>query len=227
MISFQICVGLPEIEHSAQTTGEIHEDLIISCEMQCERPAYFKVVDNTNELAVQFMYLNVFCMAFPMTPILFIANNVMEFNADLIRLFDRRRPIPVAADGLADAWGTVFHGIIYLSVPLNLGWCAYHTRLTYLVTGVNTLLARMMFFTFGTAGVVLVLVIIQLCIQDKPNDVEDHLARQRKVELRMVSRVSTLEHAQKILSQKQKILELSKLQDQRIQAISNEIIVDA
>lgn len=179
--------------------------IVKSCEIQCVRQAYFKVIDNTNELAVQFMYCNVFAMAFPMAPLLFLANTIIEFNMDLYRLFDRRRPIPTASSGLADIWHIIFDGIIYLSVLANMLWCSYHTNLTELVTGSGTIQSRIMFFTAGTGIILLVLIFLQICIKDQPEDVEDHLARQRKVELRMVSRAATPEHVHAVMSNQKEV----------------------
>lgn len=178
------------------------------------------MIDNVNELAVHFMYCNVFVMAFPMAPLLFVANNVIEFNADLFRLFDRRRPIPVAADGLADVWGNVFELIIYLSVVCNTFWCSYHTNLAHLITGVEGLVPRMAFFTIATGTIIALLVVIQVCIKDKPDDVDTHLARQRKVELRMVSRAVTTAHATLILDaheDMQRIKTNRRVKDEKLQ----------
>lgn len=199
----QGCMGLcceTKITLDAQRMKEfpnkqIPVSLIHSCEMQCDRQTYFKVIDNTNELAVQFMYCNVFAMAFPMSPLLFLANSVIEFNADLYRLFDRRRPIPTAADGLAAIWSIIFDAIIYVSVISNMLWCAYHTNIAQIISGSGTPFARLMFFTLGVGVIMLVLMLLQICIQDQPEDVQDHLARQRKVELRMVSQACTKQHA--------------------------------
>merc|ERR1711964_230378 len=55
-----------------------------------------------------------------------------------------------------------------------------------------------MFFVFGNGAIIFVLMLLQICIKDQPGDVEDHLARQRKVELRMVSRAATLEHTNQV-----------------------------
>lgn len=166
----------------------IPDNLIQSCEMQSDRQTYFKVIDNTNELAVQFLYCNMFVMPYPGAPFLFLLNTIIEFNADLLRLFDRRRPIPTASAGLADIWATIFDAIIYMSVIMNVMWCSYHTSVPKFFLGEDSPIKRIVFFVITTFSIIVILMMLQICIKDEPDDVEDHLARQRKVELRLVSR---------------------------------------
>merc|ERR1711881_300179 len=130
--------------------------------------------------AVQFLYCNMFAMPYPGAPLLFLLNTVIEFNADLLRLFDRRRPVPVASCGLAEIWSTIFDAIIYMSVIMNMMWCSYHTNIPKLSGVADTEVGRLMFFCVGVASIILTLMMIQICIKDEPDDVEDHLARQRK-----------------------------------------------
>lgn len=205
--------------------NQFPEAIMKSCEQQCNRPMFFKVIDNVIELSVMFLYCNVFAMPFPWAPLMFVLNNVFEFHADLYRMFDRRRAIPVASAGLACVWHYIFEGIIYMSVMLNMGWCAYHTNMCAIISGLPdntscTSEGNLLFFTVSTGSIMFVLMILQLCIEDKPDDVDDHLSRQRKVELRMVSRAGTIHHAKNIIDN---LKEIAKLNDDNKERIRSEV----
>lgn len=144
-------------------------------------------------------------MAFPAAPLLFAANLVIEFNADLYRLFDRRRPVPVAADGLAEIWAGIFDSIIYMSIVVNMIWVSYHTNLVKQFFAEDTPINRLFFFTMGTACIGLVLMLIQFIIPDIPGDVKDHLSRQDKVEALLVSHACTEEYIATCVENKEKI----------------------
>lgn len=149
-------------------------------------------------------------MAFPAAPLLFAANLVIEFNADLYRLFDRRRPVPVAADGLAEIWAGIFDSIIYMSIVVNMIWVSYHTNLVKQFFAEDTPINRLFFFTMGTACIGLILMLIQFIIPDIPGDVKDHLSRQDKVEARLVSHVCTEEYIDTCVKNKMEIRQIRK-----------------
>merc|ERR550534_2883367 len=69
-----------------------------------------------------------FAIAFPLTPLLALANNYVEFRVDSHNLMSDQRPIPVAAYGVG-LWGNVLWIFAYISVLTNWYLLIYRTDL--------------------------------------------------------------------------------------------------
>ena len=71
------------------------------------------------ELAVQFGYITLFVVAFPLAPFLALANNYVEFRSDAFKLLTQmRRPVPRGAEDIG-SWQGVFTAISCIAVVTN------------------------------------------------------------------------------------------------------------
>lgn len=71
------------------------------------------------ELAVQFGYITLFVVAFPLAPFLALANNYVEFRSDAFKLLTQmRRPVPRGAEDIG-SWQGVFTAISCIAVITN------------------------------------------------------------------------------------------------------------
>ena len=71
------------------------------------------------ELAVQFGYITLFVVAFPLAPFLALANNYVEFRSDAFKLLTQmRRPVPRGAEDIG-SWQGVFTAITCIGVVTN------------------------------------------------------------------------------------------------------------
>ena len=71
------------------------------------------------ELAVQFGYVTLFVVAFPLAPFLALANNYVECRSDAFKLLTQmRRPVPRGAEDIG-SWQGVFTVITCIGVVTN------------------------------------------------------------------------------------------------------------
>lgn len=71
------------------------------------------------ELAVQFGYITLFVVAFPLAPFLALANNYVEARSDAFKLLTQmQRPVPRGAEDIG-SWQQVFTIITCVSVLTN------------------------------------------------------------------------------------------------------------
>ncbi|CAM9560241.1 unnamed protein product, partial [Laminaria digitata] len=71
------------------------------------------------ELAVQFGYITLFVVAFPLAPFLALANNYVEFRSDAFKLLTQmRRPVPRGCEDIG-SWQGVFTAISCIAVVTN------------------------------------------------------------------------------------------------------------
>lgn len=82
------------------------------------------------ELAVQFGYITLFVVAFPLAPLLALANNYVEFRSDAFKLLTQmQRPVPRGAEDIG-SWQAVFTTISCIAAVTNSAlvslvvWCA-------------------------------------------------------------------------------------------------------
>lgn len=71
------------------------------------------------ELAVQFGYITLFVVAFPLAPLLALANNYVEARSDAFKLLTQmQRPVPRGAEDIG-SWQGVFTTISCIAVVTN------------------------------------------------------------------------------------------------------------
>lgn len=82
------------------------------------------------ELAVQFGYITLFVVSFPLAPLLALANNYVEFRSDAFKLLTQmQRPVPRGAEDIG-SWQGVFTTISCIAVVTNSAL----VRLVFVVT---------------------------------------------------------------------------------------------
>ncbi|KAL7692429.1 putative anoctamin [Plasmopara halstedii] len=75
--------------------------------------------EDYNELAIQFGFHNLFVVAFPLTPLLALINNIVEVHVDASKLcFGCRRPFPHPAKSIG-VWFYIFRLMTYITVGTN------------------------------------------------------------------------------------------------------------
>ncbi|OWZ22412.1 Anoctamin protein [Phytophthora megakarya] len=75
--------------------------------------------EDYNELAIQFGFHNLFVVAFPLTPLLALINNIVEVHVDASKLcFSCRRPFPHPAKSIG-VWFYIFRFMTYITVATN------------------------------------------------------------------------------------------------------------
>lgn len=89
------------------------------------------------ELAVQFGYITLFVVAFPLAPLLALANNYVEFRSDAFKLLTQmQRPVPRGAEDIG-AWQGVFTTISCIAVVTNSALVSFVVLMVAATTGVG------------------------------------------------------------------------------------------
>jgi hypothetical protein len=80
-------------------------------------------------MVVQYGFVTLFVVAFPLTPVLALANNVFELHVDAIKLcFGFRRPFPLAGQNIGQ-WELFVNMISSISVVTNIAIIIFTTDL--------------------------------------------------------------------------------------------------
>ncbi|CAF1416043.1 unnamed protein product [Adineta steineri] len=77
------------------------------------------LIDEYLELVIQFGFVTLFAVAFPLAPLFALANNIVELRLDAWKLLTRyKRPIPFKAADIG-IWSDIFSAVSYLAVLTN------------------------------------------------------------------------------------------------------------
>jgi len=145
-------------------------------------------LDNVLELFVQYGYVTLFAMAFPLTPALAFANNMLEIWIDGHKLTTCRRPFPRQSGGFDQAWLEMFSWLSMLAVLTNVALFVWRTDNVYYVFGTRDPTTKMEVFGISSAVILAMLAIIREAVNDKPSDVQDFEDRESVIEEYLVTK---------------------------------------
>lgn len=137
-------------------------------------------------MLVQFGYVTLFVMCFPLIPLLAIINNIFELKVDAITLVkSSQRPDPNGSSGLG-TWNSVLQIFSILSVATNTMFITMRTNLlSHFTDDIGDSMRLYLFFGFciflGAA-----VLMEKLLIPDVPDYVVKAVARQRLLENRLI-----------------------------------------
>ena len=118
------CLKRKRDAKSRVLTMELVNDIRIKIEEQIDLDYYLtnqddETIDDYMELAVQFGYLTLFALAFPLSSILAFVGLWLEMFTDKIKLINLvRRPIPFAANDIG-SWWNIFSAICVIAIFSN------------------------------------------------------------------------------------------------------------
>jgi hypothetical protein len=150
-------------------------------EATMQKGPYASTIDDMSELIVQFGYVTLFVLAFPITPLLALFNNVVEMRVDAHNILSAtQRPHPNGSYGLG-AWNSVLQFFSFICVGTNVAICTWRTRLVEEAISSN---GEWKWIFFSVVSVVLALIIAfeKFIIPDVPLDVEEAMSRQENIE---------------------------------------------
>jgi hypothetical protein len=160
------------------------KDLKDDAHSQLSKPPPSPVIDNMSEMIVEQGYATMFAIAFPLTPLLALCNNYVEFRVDSHNLTADQRPIPVAAYGVG-LWGRVLWIFAFISVLTNWYLLIFRTDLVsrvYYRAEEDQGPVQIVAMLFGVVGLYLGLGILNLVILSHPPDLDIHKARSLEIE---------------------------------------------
>eukprot|EP01083_Nonionella_stella_P022719 62790_1 len=178
-------VGIPLLcqKMRANKAKSQHEDQSVA-ELEAEKDRYEDTIDDMSELIIQFGYVTLFVMAFPLTPLLAIVNNVIEMKVDATNLVaTSQRPHPNGSFGLG-SWNGILGFFSVIAVGTNVGLITWRTKLVAMI--LDEPAAYWIFFSILSVFLSIVVGIEKWVIPDVPIEVEKAIERQRVVEAILV-----------------------------------------
>eukprot|EP00744_Colponema_vietnamica_P001008 GILI01001731.1.p2 GENE.GILI01001731.1~~GILI01001731.1.p2 ORF type:complete len:458 (-),score=206.32 GILI01001731.1:254-1597(-) len=105
-------------------SGNLQQELS-NAEKQKLLPAYDDTFKDYDEMIIQYGYVTLFTVAFPLAPLLALLNNVAEIRLDAFKLTVlHRRPLPTKAEDIG-SWYYILDIMTIMSVVTNVGVIAF------------------------------------------------------------------------------------------------------
>ncbi|ETL43724.1 hypothetical protein F442_06048 [Phytophthora nicotianae P10297] len=121
--------------------------------------------EDYNELAIQFGFHNLFVVAFPLTPLLALVNNIVEVHVDASKLcFGCRRPFPEPAKSIG-VWFYIFRFMTYITVGTNAALILWTSDLFENYSGTVKAFSFVVVWQVGLA----ISLFIERTVPDMPN----------------------------------------------------------
>jgi len=151
-------------------------------EIQMDKDRYSDTIDDMSEMVVQFGYVTLFVMAFPLIPLLAIINNIFELKVDATNLvMSSQRPDPNGSDGLG-TWNSVLGLFSIMSVATNALLITSRTNLLSQLIADDGTEVKLWFFSIFSLFLGIIVSVEKWVIPDVPDSVEKAIERQRLVE---------------------------------------------
>jgi hypothetical protein len=149
-------------------------------EKEFEFAPYEGTFDDFDEMIIQFGYVTLFVVAFPIAPLLALVNNVLETRIDSTKLCKlTRRPEPRGAFNIG-TWFDILQIVSYIAVVTNALIVCFETNLMDSWTNGNNATEAYVFILSEHAILLLKFAIAYL-VPDVPRDLQVHLARQEHI----------------------------------------------
>jgi len=147
-------------------------------ELEYELDPFESTFDDFDEMVVQFGYVVLFVVSFPLAPLLAMVNNFIEIRLDAKKVSDfSRRPEPEGATTIG-TWFDILTIVSIIAVATNAALCIFYTKaINNAVKADST--SRLLTFLIAEHMIFLFKFLLSYFIPDEPNGVETHIARQK------------------------------------------------
>jgi len=181
-------VGIPFLKEYIASRKQDDEERS-EAEIQMEKDRYANTIDDMSEMVVQFGYVTLFVMAFPLMPLLAIINNIFELKVDAINLvMSSQRPDPNGSDGLG-TWNSVLGLFSIMSVATNALLITSRTTLLSQLIEDSDENVKLWFFCVFSLFLAIIVAIEKWVIPDVPDAVVKAQERQRLVEDVLINQI--------------------------------------
>lgn len=124
--------------------------------------------DDYNEMIIQFGYVTLFVVAFPLAPAFALLNNVFEIRIDAHKLVRAtRRPDPRGAQDIG-TWGTIIDVMSTFSIMTNVALVCFTSKRT---TDEMDPYDRLWLFVGLEHALIMLKYMLQILVDDEPRDV--------------------------------------------------------
>ncbi|DAZ96612.1 TPA: hypothetical protein N0F65_000178 [Lagenidium giganteum] len=168
-------VGLPWIKqklgrskHEEMSKSAGREPSTIELQMKLDVYDMKGTFDDYNEMIIQFGYVTLFVVGFPLAPVLALLNNYFEIRIDAHKLaHGTRRPDPRGAQDIG-TWGTIIEVMSTFSVITNVALVCFTSKHT---TANFTPFERVWLFVGVEHALILLKYLLMMLVDDEPHDV--------------------------------------------------------
>jgi len=148
-------------------------------EKQYELEVYTTIPD-FDEMVVQFGYVSLFVVAFPLSPFAALINNYVEIRLDAHKLcLLCQRPSPQGAAGIG-TWSDILTITSFISVLVNALICTFNTDIIDKWTH-GDVVWKCVVFIVTERVITLLKFTISYAVDDVPREVQDHIEREKYV----------------------------------------------
>ncbi|KAG6976300.1 hypothetical protein JG688_00001510 [Phytophthora aleatoria] len=124
--------------------------------------------EDYNEMVIQYGFINLFVVAFPLTPLLALANNVLEVHVDAVKLcFVHRRPFPHPAKDIG-VWFYILRFMTYIALGTNSALILWTSNLFEDQTGT----VRAFSFVVACQVCLVLAVLVERVVPDTPHEIK-------------------------------------------------------
>ncbi|CAM9478748.1 unnamed protein product, partial [Ascophyllum nodosum] len=137
-----------------------------------------------SEIAIQFGYVTLFVVSFPVAPLLAYISNYFEIRVDAVKiLYEHRRPFPRGAQDIG-TWQVVWTAVAAIAVATNAGLIFFTAD--ELEWSADNLVWG---FVIWQYGVFLLMSLFSVFVPDVPFDVSIQLDRQRFITSKIIDQI--------------------------------------
>jgi anoctamin-10/anoctamin-7 len=146
-------------------------------EVEYELAPYESTFDDFDEMAIQYGYVCLFVVAFPLAPLLALLNNYIEIRLDASKISKFcRRPFPGGSSNIG-TWFDILQVISFMSVITNTLICVFSTEVVDKATN-SEVYVKVWAFLIAEHIIIGLKLFLAYAIDDEPASMKEHLARQ-------------------------------------------------
>ncbi|CEG40388.1 Protein required for meiotic chromosome segregation [Plasmopara halstedii] len=124
--------------------------------------------EDYNEMVIQYGFINLFVVAFPLTPLLALANNVLEVHIDAVKLcFVHRRPFPHPAKDIG-VWFYILRFMTYIALGTNTALILWTSDLFEDQSGT----ARALGFVVACQVCLVLAILVERVVPNTPHEIK-------------------------------------------------------
>jgi len=145
-------------------------------ELEYELAPYESTFDDFDELVIQFGYVTLFVVAFPLAPLVALLSNILEMRVDGTKLLLlTRRPEPRGAANIG-TWFDILQAVSFIAVVTNIAIVSFSTHI--IIEWFPDPAPRAYFFLLLEHAILAIKFALMYFVPDEPAEVQEHMLRQ-------------------------------------------------
>jgi len=137
----------------------------------------YNTVSDFDEIVVQFGYVSLFVVAFPLAPLMALINNYLEIRLDAHKLIHLcQRPSPAGAATIG-TWADILTIVSFIAVLVNTLMCTFYSHLIDQWTNGDAVYKAFVFIVVERI-IMLLKFVISYAVDDIPANIQEHIDRE-------------------------------------------------